>query len=369
MEIKSKTRYGADCIIQGFTGSHAPNKADTASSRASPMSNKRKFEAFESSDDESIDSTDADATFLQNLVTASTQETGHGRELDPLYLNAVSSKKRKLGGYSFCGSSLVNSVLKLDCSRKASQNVPDNKLPSTPEGESLEISCPKSPTKKAPKETMSIVQRKRFFVITPTEQMEKSMRAYVSKTNAPFLHLPPGDCWLHPSPPQPSRHTGRSPGVISCHFSWRDTEDTHHSIGVNYGVVALLVKFRLSWTQKVGFIYNSWHLSHLCGNWTCCNWRHFTVEPGPINIGRNACLLSSGVRTRKSDGKCKHQPPCMRKKKIKGLLKPAATENHQMSPDVLESMQTSPSLIREKSGMVELRKWKARKISREALQS
>jgi len=59
----------------------------------------------------------------------------------------------------------------------------------------------------------------------------------------------------------------------------------------------------------------------------------------------------------------------MRKKKIKVLLKPAATETHQMSPDVLESMQTSPSLIRETSGMIELREWvgKARKISREAL--
>lgn len=271
----------------------------------------------------------ADATFLQNLGTASTQEAGHGQVRDPLCITAVSFKKRKLRGYSFCGSSLADSVLKLVCPRKASQDVPGNKHPTTPKSESLKASCPKSPTKKAPKETMSIVQRKRFFVITPTEQMEKSMRAYVSRTIAPFLPLLPGDCWLHPSPPQPSRHTGRSPGVIICHFSWKDTEGAYHSIGVNYGVVALLVKLRLSWTQKVGFIYDSWHLSHLCGNWTCCNWRHFTVEPGPVNIGRNACLLSSGLSTRKSDGKCKHQPPCMRNHKIKDLFKPATTGNHQ----------------------------------------
>lgn len=344
LEIMPETGYEADCLVQGFTGSHAQNKGETKPTRYSPMSKKRKFEASESSDDESIHLKDTDAALLQHLVAdpPSMQETGYGRNLDPLHVNTVPSKKRKLEGYSLSGSSLVDSVLKLDHPRKAAHTLPDKKLPSIPDDESLESPCPKAPTKKASKDTLAIVLRKLFFVVTPTEQMETSMRAYVSKTNSPFLHLPSWDCWLHPFPPQPSRHTGRSPGVISCHFSWKDTTDIYHSIGVNYGVVALLVKSRLTWTQKVGFIYNSWHLSHLCGNWTCCNWRHFTVEPGPINISRNACLLSSGLRTPKSDGKCKHQPPCMRKKKIKDLLKPSpATIDNTPRPDFLRTENPS----------------------------
>lgn len=60
--------------------------------------------------------------------------------------------------------------------------------------------------------------------------------------------------------------------------------------------------------QKDGFINKQWHLSHLCGNWTCLNPAHTTVEPGNVNISRNKCF-SHRVG-------CLHQPPCIKEKKV-----------------------------------------------------
>ena len=60
--------------------------------------------------------------------------------------------------------------------------------------------------------------------------------------------------------------------------------------------------------QKDGFINKQWHLSHLCGNWTCLNPAHTTVEPGNINISRNNCFSHRSG--------CLHNPPCMKDKKV-----------------------------------------------------
>jgi hypothetical protein len=60
--------------------------------------------------------------------------------------------------------------------------------------------------------------------------------------------------------------------------------------------------------QKDGFINKQWHLSHLCGNWTCLNPAHTTVEPGNINLSRNNCFSHRSG--------CLHTPPCMKDKKV-----------------------------------------------------
>jgi hypothetical protein len=60
--------------------------------------------------------------------------------------------------------------------------------------------------------------------------------------------------------------------------------------------------------QKDGFINNQWHLSHLCGNWTCLNPGHTTVEPGSINIKRNNCFSHRSG--------CPHDPKCIKEKKV-----------------------------------------------------
>ena len=163
----------------------------------------------------------------------------------------------------------------------------------------------------APVETMPLKDRKRFFIYTPTSAMVKAMRATVSALQGffnPVRNI--GDCMLHPDPP-PLSLDGSMRGVIMYESRWKD-DMGNHTVKVNYGVVALLVNSRLTNIQKEGWIEEAWHLSHLCGNWICCNWRHHTIEDGPTNISRNGCFGSSK--------ECVHKPPCMKEKKQKLVL-------------------------------------------------
>ena len=178
----------------------------------------------------------------------------------------------------------------------------------------------KKPVKPRVKDSFSIIERKLVFIRDFHSRFSHEWTHHIDEVERNLcLWRTEDQCWLHESPPQPSRSRGRSRGTINSHFGWKDTLNAYHSINVNYGIVALMANNRLTQKQQDGFIYHSWHLSHLCGNWTCCNWKHFTVEPGSANISRNACLLSDGRRTRKSNGRCKHEPQCMREKKIKNL--------------------------------------------------
>ena len=163
----------------------------------------------------------------------------------------------------------------------------------------------------APMDTMPLKDRKRFFIYTPTSAMVKAMRATVSDIHGLFSPIKNiGDCMLHPYPP-PLRLDGGMRGRIIYLYRWKD-DMGNHVVQVNYGVVALLVNSRLTNTQKEGWIEDAWHLSHLCGNWICCNWRHHTIEDGPTNVSRNGCFGSSK--------ECIHKPPCMKEKKQKLVL-------------------------------------------------
>ena len=154
---------------------------------------------------------------------------------------------------------------------------------------------------------LSVKERKRFFIYTPTDAIKEAMRTHVSNVHQLF---PPyrgiGDCMLHPNP-RGLLKNGKYHQTIVCNYKWKDASGIH-TIGVNFGIVALIVNHHLTSAQKEGFIQDAWHLSHLCCNWICCNWRHHTVEPGPVNIGRNACFNSSDP--------CKHDPRCMKDKKV-----------------------------------------------------
>ena len=330
----------------------------------SHQSKKRKLGTYEKLSHQPIEPTDIDNALLPPLVSSylSDQNTDIS-DLSPAHVDRVPSKKRKVGSYSFSGSSLVDSVLTHGSHQNACRILEPRKPSATQESETSNSSDLKSLKQKAPKETMSIITRKEFLIRTPTKPIERSMSTYVSEMTALFIDYGLANCWLHPDPPKPSALKRKSPGSIRCHFSWKDTSDVYHSIAVNYGVVALIVKERLTMAQKMGFIYNSWHLSHLCGNWTCCNWKHFTIEPGPINVSRNPCLLSDSFRKRKSDGICQHQPQCMREKKIKDLRSPpVATEKKETSPCLSETSsseatETNPSHIHGKSVMAGLRTW------------
>ena len=164
-------------------------------------------------------------------------------------------------------------------------------------------------TRKSKPDSMTVVERKHFLIYTQTE----GIKAAVKKNFSDICQLLDmsglnDDCRLHPTPPFSK---GKPAGTISFGFSWRDKYGFHR-LGVNWGIIALIALQKLTNAQTEGFIHNSWHLSHLCGNWTCCNWKHFTVESGPININRNGCF--------NSPAKCTHSPPCMKKKKRRFLV-------------------------------------------------
>jgi len=163
---------------------------------------------------------------------------------------------------------------------------------------------------KAPRNSLSVEDRKRFFTETPSLSLKMKMENWVSDVYEELQVLrSDGECWLHPCPPPP-KPNGRAYGTIARRFSWRNGKS--HTLTVNFGIVALALQGFLTEDQKEGFIDRSWHLSHLCGNWTCCNWRHHTVEPRITNVKRNACF-------RRDDG-CEHQPPCMKHLKRRDLL-------------------------------------------------
>ncbi|MCJ1453623.1 hypothetical protein MMC28_003970 [Mycoblastus sanguinarius] len=154
-----------------------------------------------------------------------------------------------------------------------------------------------------------VILRKQSFIYSQNSRLKQKMEKHVAdiyKFLDPFRNH--DDCHLHPQPPHLD---GRSTRKIYRNFYWTDDSGTH-KLGVNAGLILLIMEHYLTDAQKAGYINQSWQLSHLCGNWTCCNWRHLTVESGPINVSRNACFRSPGV--------CRHSPPCMKDKKRQLLV-------------------------------------------------
>jgi hypothetical protein len=165
---------------------------------------------------------------------------------------------------------------------------------------------------KSPLNKISCRERKRIVVSSNRPpSLTKAMNHWVTKTQYlldPFRE--DDDCWFHPAPP-PGRPNAagilRPCGIIQKTFTWQD-RNGKHSIVLNYGIVHKLVNYNMSKQEADGFINKRWHLSHLCGNWTCLNPRHTTVEPGSINIKRNNCFSHRSG--------CQHKPPCMKDKKV-----------------------------------------------------
>lgn len=122
-----------------------------------------------------------------------------------------------------------------------------------------------------------------------------------------FALLPPDrtndECWLHPSP----KPGWVNRGITSRSFAVRVFQRAH-SHTLCFGVVALQLQNKPSGWQRQGYIEQGCHLSHLCGNWTCCNPGHLTVEPGRLNLSRNRCFPH--VRS-----PCDHTPICLKDKK------------------------------------------------------
>ena len=157
--------------------------------------------------------------------------------------------------------------------------------------------------------SMTIVERKRFFLYTPTEDIQAaSKKSFSNVYQVLDMSGSNEECRLHPTPPYSNRKPAQT---IFFTFDWK-AEYRSHQLYVEWGIIALLVREELTAAQMDGFVNKSWRLSHLCGNWTCCNWRHFTVESGHDIQSRNACF--------KSPEECTHNAPCLKEKKRQLLV-------------------------------------------------
>lgn len=160
--------------------------------------------------------------------------------------------------------------------------------------------------------TMTLSERKYFLVFTPSSEITSRMNEIVSDIYAPFHGRQESTCWLRSSParPQSNKRAARS---LHFDFGWRTSSD-RQLLRVNFGILALIVTNCLTDSQADGYVNQAWQVSRLCGNCTCCNWRHFTVEPKPLSVSRSRCFKSSGL--------CYHKPPCIRDRKILRSPKP-----------------------------------------------
>ncbi|KAL2065839.1 hypothetical protein VTL71DRAFT_3509 [Oculimacula yallundae] len=193
---------------------------------------------------------------------------------------------------------------------------------------------------RSPLNRVSCKERKRITVSSNRPpRVTKAMVDWVSHMNwllDPFRE--DDDCWLHPSPPSARLSVSgifRPVGKLQKRFAWKDN-DEKHSVVLNYGIVVKLVNFQMTKQQQDGFINKQWHLSHLCGNWTCLNPYHTTVEPGAVNVSRNSCFSHRSG--------CLHTPKCLKEKKVAlGADGKLVDHSEQAAESIAEILQVNDS--------------------------
>ncbi|CAG8979699.1 hypothetical protein HYALB_00003930, partial [Hymenoscyphus albidus] len=166
---------------------------------------------------------------------------------------------------------------------------------------------------------LSCKERKRLVVSLATRpaKLTQDLKAWLRTTNDlldPFRE--DDDCWLHPSPPPPrlmngrlvARHIISKRFIFTCPSPYAPYELQTHSLTIPYGIAHHLVYHSLTLQQQDGWINQNWQNSHLCGNWTCLNPEHLTVESRGINVSRNNCF-SHRVG-------CFHDPSCLKDRKV-----------------------------------------------------
>lgn len=194
---------------------------------------------------------------------------------------------------------------------------------------------PVSNEEKAPLNKVTCRERKRIATsFNRPVGLTKAMKHWINKTHNlldPFRE--DDDCWFHPGPPPARLISGilRSCGKLQKRFTWQDHRG-RHSLVLNYGIVSKIINFKLTKQQKDGFINQGWHLSHLCGNWTCLNPRHTTVEPGKVNISRNNCFSHRSG--------CLHDPPCLKEWKV-----PLAPDGKPLNTIIIQRGETTQRAI------------------------
>lgn len=127
--------------------------------------------------------------------------------------------------------------------------------------------------------------------------------------------LSPEQCWLDEDALRRSNNR-----TLRVRVPYRH-DGRCQSFNVAYGVVALFLERGLTEGEVLGLTDKPpMQLSHLCGNWHCCNPKHMVIESGRDNRSRNrnTCLTDKG-KMKCGEGvtlHCPHWPECMVKHRL-----------------------------------------------------
>lgn len=168
---------------------------------------------------------------------------------------------------------------------------------------------------------LPVQERKRIFLQTywrhKLPYLKRCVQAYYSYLPA---NRDADSCWLYTGPrlPKPPHHN------LGVNISFMHNNKSEQ-VALHIVFISKLLQGLLSEEELVGIANESWHASHLCGNWTCLNERHVHPEPGKVNINRNPCF-------RNVSGPCAHIPVCLKHLKLAGdILRPLPTPTAETS--------------------------------------
>ncbi|PSN70360.1 hypothetical protein BS50DRAFT_585794 [Corynespora cassiicola Philippines] len=151
--------------------------------------------------------------------------------------------------------------------------------------------------KRMPRSELSVEERKKLFYYSywesEREHLEGILHGYYLHINA---NREPDQCWLY-------TYKFYNKCCLGTNVPFK-----HHGKGetvyVHITVIAKLLEGLLTSAEKDGLVNQSYHASHLCGNWMCLNPRHVKAEPGGTNQERKSCF-NHPCRS------CFHEPACM----------------------------------------------------------
>ncbi|KAG9235571.1 hypothetical protein BJ875DRAFT_267811 [Amylocarpus encephaloides] len=122
------------------------------------------------------------------------------------------------------------------------------------------------------------------------------------------------DCWLHPNPPPCRLNLFAKSGIkrydsISKLFKIADPNNPqdNYLIQIPFSIAHHITNNSLTPEQREGYSKHNWDASNICGNWTCLNPAHITVESATAKEGRAACFEFLLV--------CRHLPACLKANK------------------------------------------------------
>lgn len=176
-------------------------------------------------------------------------------------------------------------------------------------------------------ERLPVATRKRLFFDTYHHKKRAVMQRAADTYDAGIesRKLTNG-CWLYKGPRLPKKpQSGVLHTKITFHHKGRSERISLHILFVKMLLEGALTKEHID-----GIVNESWHASHLCGNWTCLNTKHIVPESGHINSNRNVCF-------RDVNGPCRHSPKCLKHLKLRADL--LCAYDNPAAPKTLENIQ------------------------------